>query len=232
MRNVTGTMRNLGALRTVNNFVRAEEVLPVLAEVPRVVQPAQIVTTVDNLGAMLTSREFQFLEEITARYPSLPCVVNRADDFVVLKGKVPQSGVPYKPLTPSQRFAIQSKINARTATADEWTHLQWDRRFGNRRDRGVSRFWSQERRRLRNGEDGTRNWALEQIEAILKGKTPSHNGEAMERHHIWNALDHPHIADDPLNIFPATYNETFSGGMQGIGENDTFGWTIKSVLPT
>ncbi len=35
----------------------------------------------------------------------------------------------------------------------------WNRRFSNRRQRGVDRFWSEERKKLLRGEEGTRDWS-------------------------------------------------------------------------
>jgi RHS repeat-associated protein len=135
----------------------------------------------------------------------------------------PAYKTPYKPLSPKQRARLQQKLNNRTITRQEFAHLDWDRRFTNRRARGVDRFWSQERRNLRNGGTGTRNWTPEQRNDILAGRTPTHNGKPIEGHHKYNALDHPHIADDPNNIYPATDVEHLNRWHGGNYQNDTYG---------
>lgn len=136
---------------------------------------------------------------------------------------VPQYDTPYQPLTPQQRRAIQNRVDSRQATRDEYQHLQWDRRFSNRRNRGVNRFWSQERRALRAGRPGTRNWSPQQRADILAGRTPTFDGSSMEGHHRYNALDHPQIADDPGNIYPVTRNEHQHRWHGGNWQNDTYG---------
>ena len=136
---------------------------------------------------------------------------------------VPQYRTPFQPLTPNQRRGIQGRIDSRTATRNDYRHMEWDRRFSNRRNRGVSRFWAQERRALRSGQPGTRNWSPAQRADILAGRTPSHNGAPIEGHHRHNALDHPQIADDPTNIYPATRDEHFQRWHGGNWQNDTYG---------
>ena len=136
---------------------------------------------------------------------------------------VPQYSTPFQPLTPSQRSAIQARIDARTATRAEYQHLNWDRRFSNRRNRGVSRFWAQERRALRAGGPGTRDWSPQQRNDIIAGRTPTFDGQPIEGHHKYNALDHPQLADDPSNIYPATRNEHQHRWHGGNWQNDTYG---------
>ena len=130
---------------------------------------------------------------------------------------------PFSPLGPNQRKELQQKLENRILTNTEWDHLQWDRRFSNRRNRGVKRFWAEEKKRLRSGESGTRNWSDEQRAAILSGKTPKFEGGAIEGHHTYNALDYPNMADDPTNIYPATKSEHLYRWHGGNFQNDTQG---------
>jgi hypothetical protein len=144
---------------------------------------------------------------------------------------VPTYETPYKPLTPKQRKLLKGKVEDRTISQDEYNRLQWDRRFSNRRQRGVDRFWGAERRRLRAGGEGTRNWTPEQKAEILAGRTPTHNGKPIEGHHKHNALDHPQVADDGNNIYPATWDEHFHRWHGGNFQNDTFGEPFNPYHP-
>ena len=69
--------------------------------------------------------------------------------------------------SPKVKRDIKSKVKTRTATKQEVKRLDWDRRFNNRRKRGVDRFWRAERKRLMNGDQGTRAWTPEQRQQIL-----------------------------------------------------------------
>ncbi|MCB9658225.1 MAG: hypothetical protein H6726_11315 [Sandaracinaceae bacterium] len=146
-------------------------------------------------------------------------------------GGVPTYDTPFRPLTRNQRRAIQERVNNRTASREDLAHLDWDRRFNNRRRAGVRRFWAAERQRLRDGLPGTREWTSEQREAILAGRTPQHNGAPIEGHHMYNALDHPHIANDPTNIHPATDAEHLGRWHGGNYQNDTFGAPLNPDFP-
>ena len=57
-------------------------------------------------------------------------------------GPAQQFPVPHSPLSPDERAKLEEKKEARTITREELARLDWDRRFGNRRDRGVDRFWA------------------------------------------------------------------------------------------
>ena len=148
--------------------------------------------------------------------------------------EVPQYGTPYKPLKPHSQTALKEKLENRTITSDEYKHLEWDRRFNNRRQRGVSRFWATERRRLKGGESGTRNWTEEQMDDLLhnpRPKTPKYDGKPMEGYHRYNALNHPHLADDPDNIYPATCYEHLQRWHGGHFQNNTFGQPLNPLIP-
>lgn len=71
--------------------------------------------------------------------------------------------------------------------------------------------------------EGTRNWDSNQIEDIKNRKTPTFNGEPIEGHHKYNAMDYPQLADDPNNIYPVTNNEHFERWHGGNWQNDTSG---------
>ncbi|MBB5198179.1 RHS repeat-associated core domain-containing protein, partial [Anaerocolumna cellulosilytica] len=130
---------------------------------------------------------------------------------------------PFKPLTPKQKKNLKQKMKNKTITQNEYNHLEWDRRFNNRRKRGVDRYWSMEKKRLDSGMDGTRDWSDSQKQDIQNRKTPTFNGEPIEGHHKYNALDYPQLADDPNNIYPATNNEHFNRWHGGNWQNDTNG---------
>ncbi|NRT43429.1 RHS repeat-associated protein [Clostridium beijerinckii] len=152
-------------------------------------------------------------------------VNNKKNGFIDMSdmSDIPKIETPYKPLTPKQKGILNKNLKNRTITKDEYRQLQWDRRFSNRRNRGVDRFWSSERKRLNSGMEGTRNYDSQQIEDIKNSKTPTFNGEPMEGHHKYNALDYPQIADNPNNIYPATNNEHFNRWHGGNWQNDTSG---------
>lgn len=144
--------------------------------------------------------------------------------------EVPTYEAPFNPLTKTQRADLKAKLDSRTITKEEYQRLEWDRRFANRRATGVRRFWAEERASLRAGESGTRNWTAEQREAILAGKRPQYNGETIQGHHKYNALDHPQIANDPNNIYPATKTEHFERWHGGNWRNDTFGEPVNPLF--
>jgi hypothetical protein len=70
-----------------------------------------------------------------------------------------------------------------------------------------------------------------QREDIVNGRVPRFTGEAMEGHHMHNALDFPQLADDPANIFPATWNEHFNRWHGRNWQNDTFGFPRNPFFP-
>lgn len=132
-------------------------------------------------------------------------------------------GSPYSQLSPKQKRDLRKKLENRTITKDEYNHLEWDRRFGNRRKRGVNRFWDKERNDIINNGKGTRKWNKQQRQDIINKKTTLYNGEPIEGHHKYNAIDYPQIADDPNNIYPATNTEHFERWHGGNYQNDTSG---------
>jgi GHH signature containing HNH/Endo VII superfamily nuclease toxin len=144
---------------------------------------------------------------------------------------VPTYETPHKPLTPKQRKLLKAKVEDRTISQDEYNRLQWDRRFANRRATGVRRFWASERNRLLEGKPGTRNWTDEQKADILANRVPKQDGRPIEGHHKYNALDHPHIANNGENIYPASWPEHFERWHGGNFRNDTFGNPLNPLYP-
>lgn len=120
---------------------------------------------------------------------------------------------------------MKEKLKNRTIKREEYRQLEWDRKFKNRRNRGVSRFWAAEKRRLesRKNNFGTRNLSDSQKMDILAGRVPQYGGKPLEGHHMYNAIDFPQLADDPTNIYPATHDEHFWRWHGGNYQNDTMG---------
>lgn len=143
----------------------------------------------------------------------------------------PTRALPHTPLSSAERRALQAKVDGRSITRAEWERLQFDRRFRNRRLRGVDRYWAEERRRLRAGEPGTRNWTPTQRDDILERRTPRFGDEPIEGHHLHNAADYPDIADDAANIYPATKNEHLRRWHGGNFQNDTAGQPLNPDFP-
>ncbi|MBF7142696.1 MULTISPECIES: PAAR domain-containing protein [Pseudomonas] len=141
--------------------------------------------------------------------------------------KVTTHKLPHTPLGRYQRKALKRKLDSRTITKEEYARLDWDRRFSNKKTKGIARFWAQERLSLKAGNEGTRNWSQEQKAAILDYKKPTFNGEPIQGHHRYNASAHPHLASDPKNIYPATRTEHLKRWHGGSWRNDSFGEPVN-----
>ena len=140
--------------------------------------------------------------------------------------------LPYQPLSKAQRKEIQKKIRNRTATKFEYKHFDWDRRFQNRRQRGVKRFWRGEKNRISNNKQPTREWTERQKGDILRGRVPKdNNNKPVEGHHKYNAADYPHLADDERNIYQVTREEHQYRWHGGKLTNDTSGEPLKPNYP-
>lgn len=94
-------------------------------------------------------------------------------------------------------------------TKEEYKRLNWYRRFANKRAKRISRFWADQRARLKVGQTGTRSWTAQQCADISANKTPKFNAEPIQGHRKCNALDHPQLASDPKNTYPARRTEHF-----------------------
>ena len=135
-----------------------------------------------------------------------------------------------KQLSKRQLRTIKKKIDARTATREEYSAYDRSKRFAKRRARGVKRFWSQERRRLKADKKGTRNWTEEQRKAILAGKVPRHNGRPIQGHHSYSASVYPHLADRGEVIYPVTYTEHLQGWHGGNYKDSLPGKPIRYIF--
>lgn len=99
-----------------------------------------------------------------------------------------------------------------------------------KRQNDVNKFWEQERTRLQNGENGTRNWSPQQKADILNGKRPTYNGKTIQGHHSYSVSKYPHLADKGEVIYPATANEHLNGWHGGNYKNSLPGEPIKTIL--
>ncbi|MDG4477768.1 hypothetical protein [Streptococcus parasuis] len=118
---------------------------------------------------------------------------------------------PYSQLSKKKATELRQKVKDRTITQEEYKRLDWNNRFQKRRKEGVDNFWLDERKRLMNGEEGTRIWSSEQQEQIISGRRPQFEGKTLHGHHTYNASQYPHLANNPNIIYPATYNEHLNG---------------------
>ncbi|MFB5764109.1 hypothetical protein ACE5LO_27525, partial [Paenibacillus medicaginis] len=113
---------------------------------------------------------------------------------------------PYKIMGSKKMKKLNEKAKNRTITKEEWKQLEWNKRFKRRRDTGVDNFWEQERERLLKGKS-TRNWTTEQVQDIINGSVPKHNGKAIIGHHAYSASKYPQLANRGEIIFPVTFKE-------------------------
>ena len=115
---------------------------------------------------------------------------------------------------------------------DYYEQYDWDRRFQNRRQRGVKRFWRGEKNKINNNKRTIRDWNERQKGDILRGKVPKdNNNKPMEGHHKYNAADYPHLADDERNIYPVTREEHQYRWHGGKWTNDTSGKPLDPDYP-
>lgn len=132
-----------------------------------------------------------------------------------------------KSLTASQRRKIAAKIKDRTATQEEYTKYMSDKRFSNRRKKGVREFWTQEQERILTGKPTTREWSESQIQDILHSRRPKYNGKTLQGHHMYSASRYPHLANQGLIIFPVTFDEHLYGWHGGNFQTSLPGRPIK-----
>lgn len=138
------------------------------------------------------------------------------DAETVIEGRVSgldlrEHPIQQKQLSTAACARIKRKIEARTATREEYKRYMWDKRLAKRRNKGVTDFWKEEQRRLKSGERGTRNWTEEQRNDILALKNPKYNGKAMHAHHTFSVSKYPHLSDKAEVIWPATAEEHLKG---------------------
>lgn len=136
----------------------------------------------------------------------------------------------HQQISSSKMKALAKKIKSRQATREEYEEYKWNKKFRNRRKRGIKRFWRQERERLLRGERGTRNWSKEQHDAIIQGKTPKFNGLHIIGHHSYSASKYPHLADKGEIIYPVTSREHFNGWHGGNYKKSSAGKPIVLII--
>lgn len=123
--------------------------------------------------------------------------------------------IPYKELSSKKLGQFREKELRRTLTKDEYKHKEWNRRFNNRKARGINAFWRKERQRILHGLPTIRNWSASQIRDILDKKRPRYKNQAMQSHHTYSAAKFPHLADKGNLIYPATpyeHRHSWHGG--------------------
>jgi hypothetical protein len=135
-----------------------------------------------------------------------------------------------KQIGAKEKKLLKSKVEDRTITKEEYKTLKWNEKMSKKRQNGVNKFWEQERTRVKNGENGTRNWSESQKLDIINGKRPKYNGKTIQGHHTYSVSKYPHLADKGEIIYPATQNEHFNGWHGGNYKNSLPGEPIKTIL--
>ncbi|MBR4779841.1 MAG: hypothetical protein IK014_00610 [Lachnospiraceae bacterium] len=114
---------------------------------------------------------------------------------------------PTKQMGSKRMTKVKVKINARTATKDEYQLLRHTERLNERRDEGVRAFWEQERERIISGKKTTRTWNSKQRESILNVYATRPKGINIQGHHTYAVSQYPHLANRGEVIFPVTFYE-------------------------
>ena len=114
---------------------------------------------------------------------------------------------PTKQMGSKRMKKVNRKVDARTATKDEYRLLRHTERLNSRREEGVAQFWNQERERILSGQKTTRPWNAEQREMILGKKLIKINGKSISGHHTYAVSQYPHLANRGEVIFPVTFYE-------------------------
>ncbi|WP_411810403.1 T7SS effector LXG polymorphic toxin [Bacillus safensis] len=134
-----------------------------------------------------------------------------------------------KQLSAKKMKELKDKFENRTITKLEYENYKWNKKFAKHRNTGVNEFWYQERQRILNKEDPTRNWDKQQLSDILNGKKPKVDGKTVQGHHSYSASQYPHLANKGEIIYPATPNEHFNGWHGGNWKNSLPGERIKPI---
>ena len=135
-----------------------------------------------------------------------------------------------KQISAKEKTKLKTKLNDRTITKDEYKRLKWNEKISQKRQNGVNNFWEQERTRLQNGENGTRNWTSQQKIDILNGGRPKYNGQTLRGHHSYSVSKYPNLADKGEVVFPATQNEHFNGWHGRNYKNSLPGEPINTII--
>ncbi|MGM0756391.1 T7SS effector LXG polymorphic toxin [Bacillus sp. SIMBA_154] len=134
-----------------------------------------------------------------------------------------------KQLSAKKMKELKEKFENRTITRLEYENYKWNKKFAKHRNTGVNEFWYQERQRILNKENPTRNWDKQQLNDILNGKKPKVDGKTVQGHHSYSASQYPHLANKGEIIYPATPNEHFNGWHGGNWKNSLPGERIKPI---
>lgn len=118
---------------------------------------------------------------------------------------------PVKKISKLSARELKRRVDNKTATKNEYKQHMSNVRLAERRNRGVNKFWEQERERILSGKHGTRRWTQEQLQSILDGHKPKHNGKTIQGHHTYSVIKYPHLADKGEVIYPATFKEHLYG---------------------
>ncbi|MGM0969828.1 MAG: T7SS effector LXG polymorphic toxin [Bacillota bacterium] len=137
--------------------------------------------------------------------------------------------VQRKQLSTKKMKELKDKFENRTITKLEYENYKWNKKFAKHRNTGVNEFWYQERQRILNKEDPTRNWDKQQLNDILNGKKPKVDGKTVQGHHSYSASQYPHLANKGEIIYPATPNEHLNGWHGGNWKNSLPGERIKPI---
>lgn len=136
-------------------------------------------------------------------------------------------GTPYRQLSTKQLKKYREKINNRTITQEEYKRYSWNKRFKERRDEGVKAFWQKEIDAIQKGDAGKRNYLPEQLAEMEAGNIPTFGGKKLAGHHKYSASEYPQLANDPNNIYPATFREHFERWHGGRWANQSRGVPLR-----
>ena len=182
-----------------------------------------------NSGLFPTGGQLNVLAEIVVTASSyeeaVKLIAQRAKDL-----DLREHALGYTLPSKAKINEIKTNIKNRTATKQDYMLYASYKRFEKRRKRGVDRFWKEERRRLKLGLPGTRNWTRKQREDILAGKRPKFNGKTIEAHHTYSAHKYPHLADVAAILFPASHEEHHEGWHGGDYKKSQPGKPIKDIF--
>lgn len=133
----------------------------------------------------------------------------------------------YEQLSSKKMTALRKKKQTRTMTKQEYKLYNSNKRLSARRNKGIKKFWRQERSRLINGTPPSRKWTPQQKHDILNKKKPKENGKTLHAHHSYSVSRYPHLANHGEVIFPATFKEHLYGWHGGIFKNSLPGIPIN-----
>jgi len=124
---------------------------------------------------------------------------------------------------------LHSKVKDRTITKSEYKVLTWSKRLTTRRNKAITDFWKEERRRIKKGLPTTRNWSAQQRADILNKKRPKFKGKTIQSHHTYSVAKYPHLANKSKYIQPVTPYEHLHGYHGGNYKNSLPGKPIKKI---